>query len=396
MNDLPISEQKIKELARQAKHCNVAPIFLPNEYFREDNKSPVAALLKDLVPEASDYIAALTDDEFVRLVGSMARGFAFMLDPPERATHEQRERVALYYLGSEIHRIYYAFAETIAADLGASEVLKVYPELVDLLDKDGLLHIDDRFTLHDGGIEYEKHMLHYHQFLRRGFTAQPNFDFLGPFARFYERTKKTNTFRVAIDHLRIMPTEAYVRLMEADRWFGPSFDREKLDNPSAVGLTIMKRNQDSLFGLSNDLDRTEFFWSFRDGVKTLEIEEVSSVGFRIDQYHLNRYLHAERDVTNGVLRHADGAVKIYMNNDYEKRFSSHMPHESKSYKKVKLWRIDGDLDVDVWLELTAFFFKGNEMIIEYFDPATFEAVFEERVRDFAKWKSKQEAHPERG
>jgi hypothetical protein len=186
-----------------------------------------------------------------------------------------------------------------------------------------------------------------------------------------------------------MPLDAYMRLVEMDTWFGPRFDREKLDDRNAVGLTIVKRNQDSLFKLSNDLDRTEFFWSYRDGVKTLEVEEISNTGYRFEQFNLNRYLHAERDTVSRTLRHVDGAVKVYVHSDYPNRFESQMPREAKSHRKVKVWRIDGDVDVDHWLDLIAMFFKSNEMVIGYFDPERFEEVFDERVRDYVKWKADQ-------
>lgn len=188
-----------------------------------------------------------------------------------------------------------------------------------------------------------------------------------------------------------MPLNAYERLMECDTWYGPGFDREKLDDPNATGVTVVKRNPNSLFPLDNNLDRTEFFWSSRDGIKTLQVEEISNLDYAFDQYRLNRYLHAERDTKRQVLRHVDGAVKVYIDTEYQERFNSRLPDEPRSYRKIKLWRIDGDLDVSVWLALTALFFKHNEMIIEYFDPKKFEEVFEERVRDFKAWKAKQQA-----
>lgn len=392
MHTLPVDQQMIRELARVARHCNVFPIFLPREYFRVtgERETPVGRVLKTLVPEVANYIDMLQDHEFESFIAAMPPGLTFMLGQnPDRSTTRNRERIAVYYLASEIQRVYLSFADVVAVKRSNSEILKTYPELYACFDKDDLLHLDDRFTLHDGGIQYRDHILHYHQFLRRGYTSNPNFDFLGPFINFCRLTSSKNRFRIAVDHLRLMPLEAYLRLMECDTWFGPSFDRKKLDDPSAVGLTIVKRNPSSLFGLTNNLERTEFYWSYRDGVKTLEIEEVSHHAYQFEQYNLNRYLHAERDIHKKVLQHTDGAVKVYLHDQYDQRFSSNMPREAKSYTKVKLWRIDGDIDIDAWLDLTGLFFKGNEMVLEYFDPAKFLEVFEERVRDFDAWKAKQ-------
>ncbi len=51
----------------------------------------------------------------------------------------------------------------------------------------------------------------------------------------------------------------------------------------------------------------------------------------------------------------------------------------RSLKRIKLFRIDGDIDVDKWIELLSQFFKGNEMIIEYFDPELFQQKFPDQA-----------------
>lgn len=110
----------------------------------------------------------------------------------------------------------------------------------------------------------------------------------------------------------------------------------------------------------------------------------------LDQYYLNRYVHSERDTQKRVLRHLDGAVKVYLPDNYSDRFNSNIPTEAKSHVKIKLFRVDGNIVVDDWIELISFFFKSNEMIIEYFNPEQFKTMFEERVRDYKTWKQKQQ------
>jgi hypothetical protein len=56
-----------------------------------------------------------------------------------------------------------------------------------------------------------------------------------------------------------------------------------------------------------------------------------------------------------------------------------MPREPRSFKRIKLFRIDGNIDVDKWIELLSQFFKGNEMIIEYFDPKLFQQKFPDQA-----------------
>lgn len=242
------------------------------------------------------------------------------------------------------------------------------------------MRIDENFKLFDGGIEYRNHILHYHQFLRRGFTSNPNFDFLGRFIRYYLNSKEMNKFRIAIDLRRLMPKEFYRRSIEMDRWFGPIFEKEQIDNRNAIGLTIINRRRPSIFDLTNKLDCTEFYWSYRNGIKTFEIEEISSEDNLFDSYYINRYVHSERDINQKILRHFDGAVKIYLQDNYTNRLTSRMPTEFKSYKKIKLFRIDGDVNIEEWIDLISHFYKGNEMVIEYFDPEQFEKLFGEDIK----------------
>lgn len=137
------------------------------------------------------------------------------------------------------------------------------------------------------------------------------------------------------------------------------------------------------------LDRTEFYWSYRDKVKTFEIEELSSSSRIYDSYYLNRYIHCEREVETQKFRHLDGAIKVYLHSQFAGRNSSFMPKELKSYSKIKLWRIDGDILFPAWSELISLFFKGNEMILKYFDPEKFEEMFDLRIRDFSTWQRQQ-------
>ena len=387
MHELPLDRKRLQALAAKARHYDIAPLFLPSYV---GGKHPIAPLLTELVAEARGHISALSADEAWSLVDSLPFGLSTMIDgQPGSDSGPLRDRIATYCVVAAVHHIYYSLEGVIHEDLDASEVLAVYPELRDRLDKDGLLAVDDDFVLHDGGMEYRDHILHYHQFLRRGYTARPNYDFLGRLAAYYRRTKSTNSFRIAVDHRRIMPKDHYARVIELDTWYGPPFDPAKLDDPRAVGLTVVVRNKNSLFGLANQLDRTEFLWTYRDAVKTFEIEEISSTGYRFDAYYLNRYAHSERAIGPGVTRHLDGAVKIYLADAYHDRVGARLPNEARCFRKIKLWRIDGDVDLEDWIDLICFFFKSNEMLIEYFNPEAFEEMFELRVRDPVEWKRLQ-------
>ena len=389
MHELPVNKRKLNKLIREAKHFNIFPIFLPDYYYGE-NDHPISPLLIDLVNETAELLQAATKPEIDSLIESLPPGIGMMVErDSKREHHEFIKRLSLYYIVAQVHRDYFRFTDIIKENIQESIVLMRFPELETYFDKDGLLQINGEFILHEGGIEYKDHILHYHQLLRRGYTSNPNYDFLGRLMAYYNKSKPVNTLRIAIDHRRLMPVEQYCSVFEFDTWYGPPFDPKKLDDPEYIGLTVVKRNKDSLFELTNHLDRTEFFWSHKDGIKTLEIEELSDIDHKFENYIFNKYVHSERNTVNQITKHLDGAVKVYLEPDYPKRFQTQMPNHFKCHKKIKLWRMDGDIDLDNWIDLISFFYKSNEMIIEYFNPDAFEEMFELRVRDFRKWKSEQ-------
>jgi hypothetical protein len=182
-----------------------------------------------------------------------------------------------------------------------------------------------------------------------------------------------------------MRLDDYRQFMELDTWYGPSFNRDKLDDPDYVGLTVVKRIFPNALD-SYPIDKTEFFWKRNESssIKTLEIEELSSPFKPHDNWHINRYIHSERDMTNCVFRHLDGAAKVYSPENYSERIDRTMPHHLRSNHYVKLFRIDGEILLDDWLSLLSMFYKENEMVIEYFDLDLFNEKFRPMREQFQK------------
>ena len=159
-----------------------------------------------------------------------------------------------------------------------------------------------------------------------------------------------------------MHVEDFRQVMELDTWYGPNFDRADLDDINMVGVTVIARDRPSVRDMTARIDRTEFIWKSdrASGIKTFEAEELRSSDAEIESYIVNRYVHAERDTNVHVFRHFDGAAKVYLPADYGKRLESNLPRIPRAHMKPKLFRIDGDIDVDEWLLMTSMFFKDNE------------------------------------
>lgn len=73
--------------------------------------------------------------------------------------------------------------------------------------------------------------------------------------------------------------------------------------------------------------------------------------------------------------------RVYLQDNYFTRKTSKLP-DKKSYKKIKLWKIDTSFGVKAWINLISLLCNGSEIIIQYFNPEEFEQMFELRVRDF--------------
>lgn len=375
--ELPLNPKKIQAVIKQVRHYDIAFYELPR-FFIARIEHPVTEPFFEAVHEAFEYLSVCDEQNIQNLYDSMNDGYRRFINLP-LATREDNERFAIYYVTWKVYQSEISFKEVIEQSFEGSEVYKIYPELADKLDKDGLVYLDANLKPHDMGIEYKDHILLYHHLFRSSYTSSLNFGFLGRFIRkYYEQSKDGNTFRIALDYNKLILKQYYSQTVEFDTWFGPRFDINKLEDPNYVGLTVVSRNEELPSIANNDLDRTEFYWSFRDGIKTFETEEISRQSYIFNDFYFNRYIHSERDISSKVFRHLDGAIKVYGHDNFSQRIASKMPTELKSHRKVKLWRIDGDIDLDSWLDLISFFFKGNEMVVEYFDPEQWQAFLDER------------------
>lgn len=242
-----------------------------------------------------------------------------------------------------------------------SPILDKYPEIEKFLDSDGLFDISEAEILGNDTerLRYKKDVIFYHPYL--------NYHFLKLLLDFIE-TRTNCTKRVALDSRRMLPYKKYpVRLLEA-YWYGPKF---KLDNVDSliygIELTVHSRPVDSIRNFfRTKLDRTEFMWSSQDNLKTLQIEEI--VPFDPGNSHriLVRYIHTIRDISKHQFVHLDGAIRWYEVDNYDLRIKSKLSDHPNANGYFKLFRIDGQIQDQDWVDLIANFFSGNEMIHEYF------------------------------
>ena len=391
---LPLDEKKLKRLERACRDRGVAPLYLTDHY-HEGSSYPVSRALVGAVEECVGWMTAMSPEELGEVRAGLYAVYRDWLGPPPDfgPDREYLKRLSIYHLATVLEERGRSLQDVLEADPSKSRVLDAYPELADRLDGDGLLRVGEDTTVMDLGLAYRDHILQYHRLLRGNYSysSRPNADLMWRFGQYFKESGATNEFWVAIDHARLMPKDAYERILDFSRWFGPRFGREKLDDPNELGLTVVGREEPELFALlgPSAWERTEFYWKHDGGVKTLEIEEISTRENVLDNRYLNRYLHAERDVGAGRLRHFDGAVKVYPRDRYGARLSARLPRVER-VQKIKLFRVDGDVEVERWLEMVGYFFSGNEMVLEYFDPDQYHEHFDEKIATFREARARRE------
>lgn len=161
-------------------------------------------------------------------------------------------------------------------------------------------------------------------------------------------------------------TKAYIR--------GPrGLTKNSLNNPrfpeEATGsVTMHKRVEDIPIYKLFPLDRLEVMWSFRDGIKTIQIEELLPINPQpfLQGLIFNRYVHARWDPKSSIFIHLDGAIRGYEFEQYPERLATDLKkYSGRAAQYSKAFRLDGEISLNDWCRLVAKFFQNNELILEY-------------------------------
>jgi len=270
-----------------------------------------------------------------------------------------------------------------------SGIIVYYPEIVQILldiirpDKDNLFSYD---TL----LEYYKPSQFNHGYLNAGnFLLVANSHFRRGFRignsftpRFIELFWKLNEVKIdkyiALDLNNVRIDVREFGYIELDTWFGASFEKQisfipdgmvKLRPPLDLDNTLVH----FFFADAYSLD---IKWSTKNGIKTFQAEEFKTDDLILEKdgedYFPVRYIHAEFDLENGYFRHFDGALHYYTLDEYIQRRDSDFNYNAKNRTQIKslsekLFKLNGVISVNLWIELTSHFFAGNPLILEYFD-----------------------------
>lgn len=192
---------------------------------------------------------------------------------------------------------------------------------------------------------------------------------------------------IAIDEDRVRINVDGSAYMEADTWYGAPFNEDisKIQNGTIKlrpPLDLAPRYIEMFFAQSYCLD---IKWSEANQIKTFQALEVKTQDAQVvadgKTYYPARYLHAEFDLSSGVFRHFDGAIQLFTEEEYLRRRDSDFNITFKSPEHIKarsqkVFKLNGPLSVDTWVEFCCHFFAANPLTFEYFTGAYPEHVTE--------------------
>lgn len=250
-------------------------------------------------------------------------------------------------------------------------------------DKEGLIDfsfLSERFEkrpFSSGFLYGENFMLMAHPYFRRGHYPNANFSprFIDLFWKF---SKPDIDSYISIDYDRVRINVDNKMYMEADTWFGAVFNK---DIASIKDETVKLKPPSDLedFHISfffHDAYSLYVKWKTKNGIKSFYSEEfkTESQTIKVDgkDFYPVKYVHAEFDLKKNHFRHFDGAIHLYTAEEYLARRDSDFNYNSKNDVQIKtrsekLFKLNGNVTVDTWIEFTSHFHTGNPLVIEYFE-----------------------------
>lgn len=239
-------------------------------------------------------------------------------------------------------------------------VVKAIPRIKDLLDKKGLIDLKELEIVQPGIFKFDDFLLFAHKGFRRGFSRMNSFN--EEFLKFYQTINTgDNTMKIAIDLDLIGLSGSDKKELEYDYWYGPMFD----DQLEKIRFGVTRH--ENLSGAYSNVNSTEFGWYEQDGRRTFECEELINTP-NIDSVKYGcRFVHSMIDPKTNLPYHIDGAIRAYTEEKMIDRMSVNMSKAGRDTEYTKLWRIDGVISVKDWKSLINFFYRENNLVLEYLE-----------------------------
>lgn len=182
---------------------------------------------------------------------------------------------------------------------------------------------------------------------------------------------------IALDEDRVRIDVDGLRYLEADTWYGAPFGENIRNIKPGIAKLRPPPDLDSwhISFFFADAYCLDIKWSESDGIKSFQALEMKTADIRIEikgqHYFPSRYLHAEFDLAANRFRHFDGAIQLFTEEEYFQRRDSdfNMTMKSSAHIKArssKVFKINGPLRTEDWVEFCCHFYPANPLTFEYF------------------------------
>jgi len=268
-------------------------------------------------------------------------------------------------------------------------VVAIYPNLLPLLNSSIAVDKEDLFDFKELCLLFEKkrfmpgylsnsdYSIMAHPYFRRVFREINNYAprFIDLFWSFNSANIQSY---ISLDLNRVRIDKSDFGYMELDTWFGAKFEKT-IENISdgivklRPPLDLENRHIDFIFANAYSLD---IKWTTKGNIKSFQLEEFKDETIKIfkneTEFYPVRYVHAEYDLSSQNFRHFDGAIHFYTKEEYFQRRDSDFNYNSKNISHIKtlsqkLFKMNGVVPVEKFIEFTSHFLTGNPLIIEYFE-----------------------------
>lgn len=247
-----------------------------------------------------------------------------------------------------------------------------FPELKEHIDGDGLIlleHLLEDFNYCGQGVFKCKHnqlSIVLHSFFRRSFSIYNNYNF-GFLDKLFEVYNNGNhTVKVRLETNFVGFTPSWKQSHEYEYWYGPKYN----DDIESIPEGLTRYESDKIDKIYTNIKSTEFIWQKKDDGKQyqFEMEEVvdaEAPTLEKDTYGC-RYLHALYDINSKVFNHFDGAIRCYDLEKVIKRIDTPMNQVGHQAEYTKIFRIDGNISLDLWKSLITQYLCSNHSVYDYF------------------------------
>ena len=253
--------------------------------------------------------------------------------------------------------------------LNTDIVKRIFKELENLQDKDGLIKLKDLkkdFTYKFQGVFLHNSLplcIYAHSFFRRSLSRHNNFHFIFLDELMSLQNNDDITIKLALDWDLIGYTPTFLQSMEYEYWFGPKYN----DDISSIRKGLTKHNCNEFEKEYYGISTTEFFWKENDNLKEFELEELKeNIAPTMDNFFGCRYVHSIYDTTKSSFVHFDGAIRGYDSDLYFERIDQNMTDFGRRSEYTKLFRIDGKLELSNWKSLITNYMQDNPLIYGIF------------------------------